>query len=235
LTVTAELFERQVSWLARNGYVGIRPSEWLAHRTGRPLPRKPVLLTFDDGYADNVEHALPVLERYHFGAIVFVVTRCVAGASDWDCVHGWVPHPLMTAGQIREWADRGIEFGAHTRTHPDLTGLADADLDDEISGSRDELSAILGRQVMSFAYPYGHVDDRVYRRVSQSFGLAFTCLEGVNTWSTDAHRMHRTMVQPDESALGLACRVRLGRYPVDAWRARLRLRSRLRRMTRMHP
>ena len=62
LTVTAERFERQVSWLARKGYVGIRPTDWLARRAGWPLPSKPVLLTFDDGYADIVEHALPVLE-----------------------------------------------------------------------------------------------------------------------------------------------------------------------------
>jgi peptidoglycan/xylan/chitin deacetylase (PgdA/CDA1 family) len=234
LTVAPDRFERQMSWLARNGYVGIRPSDWLAHRAGRSLPSRSVLITFDDGYADIVQHAFPVLQRHDFGAVVFVVTQRVAGASDWDWIDGWIPHPLMTAGQIREWAARGIEFGAHTRTHPDLTRLAEADLDAEIAGSRDELAAITGEEVTSFAYPYGRVDDRAHRRVSQAFRLALTCLEGVNTRSTDVHRMHRTMVQPGESALGVACRVRLGRYPVDAWRARLRLRSRLRRLARVH-
>ena len=102
LTVAPDRFERQVSWLARNRYVGIRPGDWLAHRAGRPLPSKPVLLTFDDGYADIVEYALPVLQRHSFGAVVFVVTGRMAGASEWDRVDGWVPHPLMSAAQIRQ-------------------------------------------------------------------------------------------------------------------------------------
>lgn len=229
LTVSPERFERHVRWLASCGYIGIRASDWHAHVRGASLRSRPVLLTFDDAYADIVEHALPVLDRYRFGAVVMVVTGRVGGESDWDRRHGWVPHPLMTADQIRAWAERGVEFGAHSRTHADLTMVSDEDLETEIQGSCDDLSAIVGRRATAFAYPYGHVDDRVSRRVRKTYDIAFSCVEGMNTSETDVHLLRRSMVQPHESRVGLTCRVRAGRYPIDRWRARLRIRSRLRR------
>ena len=228
LTVPPDRFERHVRWLARQGYVGIRASDWYACRHGRrPVP-KPVMLTFDDAYADIVEYALPVLQQYGFGAVIMVVTGRIGGESEWDRTDGWVPHRLMTAGQIREWAGGGMEFGAHGRTHADLTSVTDADLDDEIYGSADDLSALMGRRVSTFACPYGRFDDRVLRRVRQAYDMTFSCDEGVNTPATDPHRLRRSMVQPYESLMGLSWRVRTGRYPVDHLRARLRIRSRLR-------
>src|SRR5262249_22102192 len=75
LTVSSKKFDRQVRWLAHLGYVGIRPSDWLRWLRERAgLPEKAVLFTFDDGYSDLTEHALPTLQRYGFGAVVFVVT-----------------------------------------------------------------------------------------------------------------------------------------------------------------
>ena len=233
LTVSADRFERHIVWLARHGYVGICPSEWLAWcREGEPLPKKPVLCTFDDGYADLAEYALPVLRRYDFGAAVFVVTGCIGGENQWDQARGSQPHRLMTAGQIQEWSAHGIEFGAHSRTHPDLTTLSGPQLDEEIQGSRDDLSAVTHRAVVSFAYPYGRVNKVVAERAGAVFDCAFSCQSGVNTVSNDLHALRRSMVQPDDSALALACRVRFGRYPVHEWRARVRVRARLEQAAR---
>ena len=123
-------------WLARWGYVGIRPSDWLRwlrERTGPP--EKAVLITFDDGYADLTEHALPVLRRHGFGAVVFVVTGQVGGASAWDEAQGSAPHRLMTADKWR-LGYTGNQFGSHSRTHVDLTTLTPNELSDEIVGSR---------------------------------------------------------------------------------------------------
>jgi peptidoglycan/xylan/chitin deacetylase (PgdA/CDA1 family) len=229
LTVSAERFARHVRWLVRRGYVGIRPADWLAWcRDGRPLPRKPVLLTFDDGYADLATHALPLLRRYNFGAAVFVVTGRVGGENQWDLVRGSQPHRLMNADQIRAWAASGIEFGAHSRTHPDLTSLSESEMDEEIRGSRDELAAITGLTVPSFAYPFGRVNGTVRERVRAVFDCAFSCEEGVNAATRDRYGLYRTMVQPADSTLALARRVRVGRHPTQQWRERLRIRSRLR-------
>jgi peptidoglycan/xylan/chitin deacetylase (PgdA/CDA1 family) len=232
LTVSAERFARHVSWLVRRGYVGIRPADWLAWcGNHRALPRKPVLLTFDDAYADLTTYALPVLKRHDFGAAVFVVTHHVGGENVWDRLRGSQPHRLMTEDQIREWAGRGIEFGAHSRTHADLTTLSDREVQEEIDGSRDDLAAVTGQHVRAFAYPFGRTNEAVRNRVRAVFDCAFSCEAGLNTVSSDRYALSRSMVQPDDSALALASRVRFGRYPVDRWRARLRFRSRVRAIT----
>jgi peptidoglycan/xylan/chitin deacetylase (PgdA/CDA1 family) len=187
-----------------------------------------VLLTFDDAYADLTTYALPMLKRHNFSAAVFVVTRHIGDENAWDRVRGSQPHRLMTGDQIAEWAGRGIEFGAHSRTHADLTTLSDREMREEIDGSRDDLSAITGQQVRAFAYPFGRANDAVRNRVRAVFDCAFSCEEGLNTASADRYGLSRSMVQPDDSAIALASRVRFGRYPVDRWRARLRIGSRIR-------
>jgi peptidoglycan/xylan/chitin deacetylase (PgdA/CDA1 family) len=227
LSVSQEKFERQMRWLARKGYAGIRPAEWLAWLLrATALPPKPVLLTFDDAYADFPDYALPVLRRHGFRAVVFVVTGWIGARNSWDGA------PLMSAHQIRECSAQGIEFGSHTRTHPDLTSLSGTQLREEIAGSGEDLSAIVGTRVTSFAYPYGFWSEEVRANVRESFDLAFTCDEGLNQIDTDPLLLRRTMVQPGDLLLDLACRVHFGWSPVTALRSRLRLRSRWRNAVR---
>jgi len=236
LTLSPERFERQMGWLARRGYIGIRPSDWVRwRREGKGLPEKPVLLTFDDGYADLTEYALPVLRRYSFGAVVFVVTGQVGGTNAWDEARGSGTHQLMTAEQIRYWAAQGIEFGAHSRTHADLTTLAPHGLEQEVIGSGSDLSSIVGSRVVSFAYPYGAYNQTVCDCVRGAFDLAFCAddrMEGMNHLLTDPCLLRRTMVQTGDSLLALESRVRWGRNPIQNVRARVSLRSRLKRAAR---
>ena len=234
LTVVPEQFERQIRWLARRGYAGIRPTDWAEWlRTGKGLPDKPVLVTFDDGYADLAEHALPVLRRYRFGAVVFIVTGLVGGTNAWDEARGSAFHQLLTADQIRYWATQGIEFGAHSRTHTDLTALSSDELAKEIIGSRDELANLLGSPVTSFAYPYGSFNQMVNTCTREAYNLTFRADEttpGINYLCTDPHNLQRTMIHPGSGLLDLECRIRWGHYPILELRERLRLGSRLRRL-----
>lgn len=226
LTISPEQFERQVGWLARHGYVGISPSDWLAwRRDGKALPAKPILLTFDDAYADTAEYAFPILKRSGFSAGVFVVTSQVGGTNAWDEAQGSEVHRLMSAGQIRAWAAQGIEFGAHSRTHADLTTLGERELAEEVAGSAQDLSAILGTRVVSFAYPYGTYNEAVRQCAEASFALAFTCEEGLNTLGTDPHLLRRTNISPREGMTGFRLRTRLGWNPLLRLRARLRSRA----------
>ena len=238
LTVSPKRFERHIRWLANQGYKGVCPSDWLRwRRTGEGLPEKPVLITFDDGYEDLVENALPVLRRYGFGAAVYVVTNQLGGTNAWDEARGWGSLRLMTADQIRFWAAQGIEFGAHSRNHADLTSLNPAELTEEVAGSSNDLESLLNSRVASFAYPYGFHDKRVDDCVRNSFDLAFIADdsdEGLNYLDTDPHLLLRTMVQSKDSLFAIACRVRWGRFPfLDLWarmRVRVALRTRLRRV-----
>ncbi len=215
-TVTPDRFARHLKWLARFGYSGIRPSDWLDWVTkGKALPRKPILLTFDDGYSELTELALPLLFQKGYGAGVFVVTGLLGKTNAWDEEKGYSPLRLMQARDISEWVEKGIEFGAHSRTHPDLTRLSEKALDGEIEGSGRDLEAILGHSVASFAYPYGLYDDHARRQVRRSYGMAFTTTKGVNSLRTDLHELKRTAVDPADSGIDIFFRARWGWSP---WR-----------------
>jgi peptidoglycan/xylan/chitin deacetylase (PgdA/CDA1 family) len=141
----------------------------------------------------------------------------------------------MTADQIRYWATQGIEFGAHSRTHADLTTLSAEALEEEVVGSGKDLESILGTPVVSFAYPYGAHNQAVDDCARRAYPLAFIAdddNEGLNHLLTDPHLMLRTMVQPDDSLLELECRARWGYNPFLNLRARLGLRTRLKRAAR---
>ena len=240
LTVSPERFEQHVRWLAQRGYQGICPTDWLHWcREGKRLPPKPILFSFDDGYADLAEYALPVLRRYGFGAVVYIVTGQLGGTNAWDVVRGSAPLALMTAEQIRYWAGQGIEFGAHSRTHADLTSLSSQELLDEVVGSGKDLDEILGFRTVSFAYPYGFHNQAVDDCVRSAFDLAFIAdddNEGLNYLDTDPYWLLRTMVQSNDSLLAMAFRSRWGHYPFVYLRYRIQgriaVRTHLRRVMR---
>ena len=227
LTVSPLEFERQIQWIVRHGYTGIRPAEWLARcKSGAKLPRKPILITFDDAYADLTEHALPILRHFGLCATIFVVSALIGQSSVWDEGLGYSTLPLMSAEQIRYWASQGIEFGSHSRTHPDLTNLSGETLLDEIVTSRDELAELLQRPVTSFAYPFGAINNAVHGVVQSSFDLGFSAVHGLNCCQTDPHLLRRVVVNPNQSLWEFSLMVRLG----DHWRSKLALRTRLKRL-----
>lgn len=234
LTISPDKFERHVSWLARRGFVGIRPSDWLRWlRDGTGLPEKPILLTFDDGYADIADYALPVLRRHGFSAAVYIVTGQLGGTNAWDEVQGGGTHRLMTLEQIRYWAAQGIEFGAHTRTHPDLTRLSAAELAAEVSGSKNDLASLLGSPVVSFVYPYGEVSEAAYELARGEFDLAFTTERGLNYLRTDPHLLRRIDISPNDSLIDLECHTHwVELQHISRLRARLKVRSRFKRAAR---
>jgi peptidoglycan/xylan/chitin deacetylase (PgdA/CDA1 family) len=228
LTVTRDRFRRHLEWLRRHRFQAVSLDEAAAWANGSgELPARSVMVTFDDGYADLAADAFPLLEAARMRAAVFVVTAQVGGSSAWDAALGGGGHRLLSAQEIRLWSERGIEFGAHTRTHPDLTTLSDSELDSEIVGSADDLEAVIDRRVDAFAYPFSLVDRRSLAIVRDRFEIAFTVFEGTNRRS-DPHQLERTMVQPYDRALDIATRVRLGYSPRErTWVALARWKRRL--------
>lgn len=153
VTVRPERFERQLRWLHRRGLRGSSMRELLAARragTDRAL----VGLTFDDGYADFCEHALPALVRFGFTATVFVIADLLGESNRWDAEGP--RKALMTAEQVRHVARRGMEIGSHSRRHVSLT--ATSELDAEVAESRAILTEVIGAEITGFCYPYGHLD-----------------------------------------------------------------------------
>jgi peptidoglycan/xylan/chitin deacetylase (PgdA/CDA1 family) len=155
LAVSAEQLDQHLSRLVCRGYRSV-PAEELATSNGKALH-----VTFDDGFR-SVANALPVLERHEAHATVFACSGPLAIpelAGDADAA----PEEFATMSwdELRELADRGLEIGSHTVSHPHLTRLADAELARELSESRASIEEELRRPCRFFAYPYGDHDARV--------------------------------------------------------------------------
>jgi peptidoglycan/xylan/chitin deacetylase (PgdA/CDA1 family) len=154
LVVSPATFGRQLGLLKALGYQGLSMSALEPYLRGDKTG-KVVGITLDDGYANNLQHALPVLQRLGFSATCYVVSRQVGGLNIWDRGKGVPPKPLMDAGQLKAWVAGGQEVGAHTRNHVDLLQADDATAREEIAGCRRDLEQLLDTEVRHFCYPYG--------------------------------------------------------------------------------
>ena len=118
-------------------------------------------ITFDDGYLTVYERACPMLKERNMTGTIYVVVDALGGINEWDRRAGDQEEKMMSAAQARELADMGFEIGSHTLTHPHLSRLDDEQLICEISDSKHKLEDLIGREVVSFSYPYGDYDCRV--------------------------------------------------------------------------
>lgn len=162
LSVTPAAFAEQMDLVAAHGATPLTTAQ-LARvwREGGPLPARPVLITFDDGYEGVHRYALPVLAAHGYPATVFVTSGWLRGAH--DC--GRAPDRMLDWEQVRELAAAGLEIGGHSHSHPPLDRLTDAALEAELRRGTELLAGELGLRPVSFAYPFGHSDRRVRGRV----------------------------------------------------------------------
>ncbi|MCZ4117956.1 polysaccharide deacetylase family protein [Streptomyces sp. H39-S7] len=189
ITVSPDRLERQLTWLNRRGLTGVGMAELLRARAeGRG--NRLVGLTFDDGYTDFVEHAVPLLRRYGHTATVFVLPGRLGGGNEWDELGP--RKTLLTEEGIRAAAAAGMEIGSHGLVHQDLTETADEVLTDEVRGSRDRLQEITGAAPEGFCYPYGKVDARVVNAVLAA-GYTYGCAVAAGPL-TGTHALPRAYV-----------------------------------------
>jgi peptidoglycan/xylan/chitin deacetylase (PgdA/CDA1 family) len=171
VTVGPERLAAQLRWLNRHGLTGVSMRELLAARAaGRE--RRLVGLTFDDGYADFLELAVPALRQHGHTATVFVLPGRLGGSNGWD--PEGPRKPLLDADGIREAAAAGMEIGSHGLRHIDLTTTDDDLLAREVAESRALLTELTGTPPVGFCYPYGAVDLRTLLAV-RGAGYAYAC------------------------------------------------------------
>ena len=155
LHVAVADFSRQMRCLRWLGYRGLSMSELMPYLNGERRGRV-VGITFDDGYRNNLELALPVLQANGFTATCYVVSELLGRTNVWDQALGAPSVPLMTAAEVRQWHQAGMEVGSHTRRHVDLRQCTPEQARREIADSRHRLEEVLGCPVQQFCYPYGH-------------------------------------------------------------------------------
>ncbi|MFA5099399.1 MAG: polysaccharide deacetylase family protein [Candidatus Omnitrophota bacterium] len=156
LIVSVKAFDRQMQFLKKNKYTVLSLEQAAVLISGKKkMPPRAIVLTFDDGYADNYEYAFPILKKYGLPATIFLVVNDI-GKPD-----------KLNREQIRQMQDSGlISFGSHSMNHPFLECITDnVELVKEINGSKSELESLLGRTVATFSYPCGRLNKDVRQRV----------------------------------------------------------------------
>lgn len=192
---TPEEFDRQLRILQDLNCHAIGSAELeQAYASGRSLPGRPVLITFDDGYVDFAEYAFPLLQKRGFTAEVFIVTDLVGRDSSWDRRFG-ATAPLMDWNVIRDLHGRGIRFGSHLATHTPATHLTSAQLLGEAARSRLTLEKALGAPARSLAMPFGLYDDRVTPILEWAgYGIGFAVTKGLASPAQPRLRLSRLEV-----------------------------------------
>lgn len=152
LSVSPARFEEQLRYLKGAGYTSITLKDLVYHMAlGWPLPERPVILTFDDGYRDAYTFAYPLLKKYGFVGAFFLVTAPIDQEN---------PEYLAWEHVVRMY-EGGMEFGAHSYTHPDLRGKSVDYIVWQVVGSKEAIEARIGEPVRFFAYPSGLYDQLV--------------------------------------------------------------------------
>ena len=202
ISFSPRLFERGMARLHDNGYRTLSLMEVVeCLDRGISFPKYSFAITFDDGYQSVYDHAFPVLQRYGLSATVFLTVGKNRNGAESDRVPSMCERDMLSWREIREMHGYGLEFGAHTLTHPDLTRLPSNQVEYEIRDSKAVIEEALGVPVPSFAYPYGRYDDRCRDIVSRHFACACSDRLGLVRPSSDLGRLEEVlcMVDPPET------------------------------------
>lgn len=209
LNVSARSFARQMRLLARLGCRGVTFAEAVEGLFGgKSLPRRPVCVTFDDGYANVTTHAAPVLAALGWPATVFVPTAYVGETNAWDTAYGKPILPLMDWEQLRALQEAGWEMAGHTRTHRPLGDLDDETAQAEIRCGGADIAERLGRVPATFCYPFGSLNERTPALARQSGFLgACTTRSGLANTSADPFLLPRVKIAYRDDVWGLLYRL----------------------------
>jgi peptidoglycan/xylan/chitin deacetylase (PgdA/CDA1 family) len=175
LAVSPRSFAAQMAYLHDAGFCTITAGDLAAAAAGRAtLPSRPVVLTFDDGFADFHEVALPILQKYGFTATLFMTTGWIRDASGGQSS---APGHMLSWSQLAEVAAAGIEVGGHSHQHPQLDQLESPAARRELAVSKQALEDTLGLAVPGMAYPFGYSNARV-RGLAAEVGYSYAYAVG---------------------------------------------------------
>ena len=203
LSVAPNDFQQQMAFLHSLGYHGLSMTALQPYLRGE-REGKVFGITFDDGYLNNLTHALPVLQWYGFSSTCYVVSGLLGQTNSWDAAMGVPPSELMSAAHLRQWVAGRQEVGAHTRNHVHLRALDAATCNVEIAVCKQELEHITGTAVNHFCYPFGEFTQEHLEMVKRAdYATATTtrrgrCQAGDGMWELPRvpvlRRTHRLLL-----------------------------------------
>lgn len=239
INVSPANFEQQLLWLKRRGYHSLSTAEFAAHLNGEPVPRKSILITFDDGYLDNRVYAYPLLKKYGFKAVIFLVTSWINDGpprrflgqgelpetpSHRECEQriedGQSDDVILRWSEIASMQEDGVfEFHSHTHTHTRWDQTApehkNERMAEELASSRQALQHHLGNVSEHFCWPQGYFDTD-YVRLAQEAGFRYlytTKAFGQNQHNTDPAHIYRFAVR-NTSGRSVGRRIQVAAHPL---------------------
>jgi peptidoglycan/xylan/chitin deacetylase (PgdA/CDA1 family) len=192
ISCAPRVFREGMAMLDAHGYRTVRLVEAVARlREGKSFPNRTCVLTFDDGFQTVYAEAFPVLQRYAMSATVFLTVGAGDALQSGERLPTLEGRPMLSWPEIREMQQAGIDFGAHTLTHPDLTRLPAEQVAIEMSASKARIESELGTPVTSFAYPFGRYDAESRRLAQQYFSCACADTLGLLSRRSDPYALER--------------------------------------------
>lgn len=178
------------------------------------LPKKPVIITFDDAYKDFYDIGYPLLKEFGMRAVIFALGDRSITENAWDDPSEIDRVPLMSDKELVQLHNEGFEIGAHSCTHPKLTEISLDEAEREIIESKESLERLLGSEINSFCYPFG-LENKAIQQIVKDAGFSFGCTvySGPTSFGESLFNIHRITIKNNMGALGFALRVLT---PLDA-------------------
>jgi peptidoglycan/xylan/chitin deacetylase (PgdA/CDA1 family) len=196
-------FRNQMAFLKFADYQVISLEQAYAALFGTEAPpRRSVVLSFDDGYENFADSALPILEDFGYPSVLFAVSGLLGQPAKWLGMKGEKPL-LLSSSRLRDLRKAKVEIGSHTKSHPRLGRLPTGQAWREIADSKSELENVLGEPVKFFAYPYGDYSPNVRDAVVQAgYQAALTCSRGSANSAPNAFEIPRKAISYGDNLLG---------------------------------
>jgi len=199
--IVPDEFERQMRYLYFKEYRVLSLDAFVkkVENKGR-LHHRTVIITIDDGFKSAYTYAFPILKRYNFKATVFLIADLINKTNEWLQKKGEPTCEMLSEDQIKEMAEYGIDFGAHTCTHPDLTRIPPEVAKREIFESKRKIENLLETSIISFCYPYGNFNDTIKQMVIEA-GFKCACAAHGHTKADgyDLFSLERIVMLPGDS------------------------------------
>lgn len=200
IRVSPEDFYEQMKFLHHNGYKIFTLDEIIEIiQNKRDIPEKAIAITFDDGYKDVLENAVPVLCKFNFKAAVFIATDYIEKKDRFGLDY-WEKWKFLSWEEIEKMKDLDIEIGSHSVSHMCMSELPGEDVKKEVIGSKKILENKITGNVRFFSYPHGSFDGNLKNILKTSgYAAAFTSIEGVNSHETDLFKFKRIEINGDDN------------------------------------
>ena len=185
MSLNINFFENQMKYLKNNGFQTVDFNEIDPNLKSK----KQIIITFDDGYKDILNNALPILKKYNFKATSFFVTNLIGKNNSWDIKKkSYIKKEIMSPSDILQWISSGMHIGSHSHNHVDLTKISEEKLLYELEFSKKFLEDKFDNKNNIFCYPYGKVNENVHYHTKKFYSKAVTTNR--SRYSLKRHNTH---------------------------------------------